>query len=369
MVSFMDFLAPAERQAFTAVADERTFPQGAVIMREGDQSNHVMVIMDGWTRISVKDGGGERTLAERGPGLLVGERGARRLHARSATVTALGTVRVLVMKSGDFASFVSAHPAVSEFVENLIASYPAVEAADEEPGHRDPALAEPVVQQRPSATSRPPQLTGENCSVLLTDVVAFSGAHRNAEDRRIVRLRAEEIMRTSLDPLWDKCIVEDRGDGKLIVVPPAIPTARVIACLHRELPAELRKHNHTYGPPTRIRLRIAINVGPVTSDDFGLEGDAINRTARLIEAPAIKDTMNSTGAILGIIASTFVYDTAIRDAGESAVAGKYKMVRVKVKQYQDSAWLRLFDSVPPRRTMRRASRPQNPGGPLQDAAR
>jgi Cyclic nucleotide-binding domain len=339
---FLDYLAPAVRQAFTAVADERTFPRGATIMQEGDQSNYVMVILNGWTRISASVEGGERVIAERGPGQLVGERGALRVHTRSATVTALDTVRALLMKTEDFASFVSAHPDVLDFVENLINSYPAAEAADDEQADRPRALPLPLSAQQPSAESRRLLLGGENCTVLLTDIVGFGGPHRNNRDRRVVRHSALEIVRTSLGAVWDECIPEDRGDGHLIVVPPTVPTARIVERLHRDLPAELRLHNHTYSEPARIQLRVAINVGPVTGDAFGMEGDTINRTARLIEAPAIKGAMASTGANLGIIASTFVYETAIRDE-EMVSVGEYKMVRVRVKEYNAFAWLRLID--------------------------
>ena len=54
----------------------------------------------------------QRTIAERGPGQLVGERGAFQVNVRSATVVALQTVQTLVMKTEDFAAFVSAHPGV-----------------------------------------------------------------------------------------------------------------------------------------------------------------------------------------------------------------------------------------------------------------
>jgi hypothetical protein len=348
VIHFLDSLAPAVRQAFEAVADERTFPRGAIIMREGDQSNYVMVILSGWTRITVQAGRRELVIAERGPGQLVGERGAWHVHVRSATVTALDTVHALVMKTGDFASFVSAHPDVFDFVEKLIDSYPLAETTEDgedESDDRPRAIPLPF-NWMSSAESRREQLSGENCTVLLTDVVGFGGAHRNGRDRRIVRSGALEIMRNSLGRLWDECIPEDRGDGHLIVVPPIVPTARIIERLHRELPAELRMHNHTYGEPARIRLRVAINVGPVTGDALGMEGDAINRTARLIEAPALKEAMASTGANLGIIASTFVYDTAIKDE-ELASVSEYKLVDVKVKEHNDSAWLRLVDQAPP----------------------
>jgi len=347
VVHFLDSLAPAERQAFTAVADERTFLRGATIMGEGEQADYVMVILSGWTRISTQGEGGERVIAERGPGQLVGERGALRVHVRSATVTALDTVRALVMKTLDFASFISAHPDVLDYVENLMDSYPAADTADDERDDRRRAVPLSPRQQQPSAERRRLLLAGENCTVLLTDIVGFGGLHRNDRDRRILRHGALEAVRTSLGVLWDECIPEDRGDGHLIVVPPTVPTARIIERLHRDLPAELRMHNHTYGEQARIQLRVAINVGPVTGDAFGMEGDTINRTARLIEASAIKGAMASTGASLGIIASTFVYETAIRDE-ELASVVEYKMVRVKVKEYNVFAWMRLIDmALPP----------------------
>lgn len=344
---FLDSLGPAERQAFSAVADERTFPRSAIIMREGDQANYVMVILNGWTRITMQGADGERVIAERGPGQLVGERGALRVHVRTATVTALDTVRALVMRTEDFASFISAHPDVFDFVENLIDSYPAAETADGW-GGRPTAVRLPFSQQSP-AESRRLLLAGENCTVLLTDIVEFGGSHRNSRDRRVIRRSALEIVQRSLGAVWDECIPEDRGDGHLIVIPPTVPTARVVERLHRNLPGELRMHNHTYGEPARIRLRVAINVGPVTGDAFGVEGDAINRTARLIEAPAIKEAMASTGANLGIIASTFVYETAISDEELPSVS-EYKMVRVRVKEYNALAWLRLIElALPPAR--------------------
>ncbi|HLH57807.1 MAG TPA: cyclic nucleotide-binding domain-containing protein [Streptosporangiaceae bacterium] len=80
--SFWGALDPAERQAFESLADERTFAARARLMREGETANHVIVILSGWTRIYVRDGGEDRVLAERGPGQLVGERGALQVSVR-----------------------------------------------------------------------------------------------------------------------------------------------------------------------------------------------------------------------------------------------------------------------------------------------
>ena len=118
--SFLNSLTPAEHEAFVSISRERTFVRGARIMREGEPADFVVVIRDGWTRITVHEAGRERVVAERGPGQLIGERGALQVNVRSATVTALGTVHALVMRTEDFASFVDAHPRVIDILERQV---------------------------------------------------------------------------------------------------------------------------------------------------------------------------------------------------------------------------------------------------------
>jgi class 3 adenylate cyclase len=350
-MNFLDFLSPAERQAFIMVAQERAFVRGAHIMAEGEPADHVIVILQGWTRITVRVNDGERVIAERGPGQLVGERGALQENVRSANVIALGSVRVLAMRMADFASFIDAHPRVLPFIEGQIHDRPAREPAPvgQSAGFRLQPAGLPAETGRRQLPEEPRRrlLTGENCTVLRTDVVGFGALERDDRDRRIIRISSQEMMRASLGSVWDECISEDRGDGLLIVVPPHITTAQVITPLHRELPSELRQHNRTYSEPARIRLRVAINVGPVMSDMVGMSGEAIIRTARLIDAPAFKDAMQESGATLGIIASEFVYETAIRHAAGSIDSNGYKLVNVNVKESRIPGWIQLIVVSPP----------------------
>jgi class 3 adenylate cyclase len=196
----------------------------------------------------------------------------------------------------------------------------------------------------PSAKEIRQQLpAGENCTVLLTDVVGFGAHHRNDHDRQIIRRASLDMMRSSLGPIWETCISEDRGDGLLIIVPPTIPTANVLERLHRDLPSELRVHNRTYGEPVRIRLRVAVIVGPVMSDTIGMSGQAIISAARLLDAPVLKQAMASSGASLGIIASDFVYETAIKHAEGWADPDKYKAVLANVKESSIPAWMQIID--------------------------
>jgi CRP-like cAMP-binding protein len=355
-VNFLDSLAPAEREAFTAVATKRSFPRGCRLMSEGESANYVMVILGGWTRITVRGGGGERVVAERGPGQLVGERAALRQNVRSATVTALNEVRALVMKTEDFASFIASHPRVLEVVEDQI--YDRLTENPEGYGQNgwSGALSRQEVSSALRARLQPQDLTGETCTVLLTDVVEFGALYRRDYDRQIIRREGLEMMQASLGSLWEACLWADRGDGLLVVVPPQITTARIIESINRDLPGRLRRHNRTYSKSARICLRVAVTVGPVTGDVLGLSGETIIRAARLVEAPVLKAAMAATGTGLGILVSEFVHEIAIASAADFIDAAEYKRVEVTNKEFIGSAWMRLMEVSPP------ASDPLSAGG-------
>ena len=348
-VNFWRALSPAEQQAFTSVADERTFAGGATLMHEGEQANHVIVILGGWTRICVRENGRQRTIAERGPGQLVGERGAFQVNVRSATVIALETVQALVMKTEDFAAFVSAHPDVLDIVEGQV-----YERLTEGPGGcgercRYALTARPTGPRpadRPGsgplgecARRRLPPLSGQNCTVLRTDVVGFGARTRNDEDRLIIRQATLDMTQTALESLWDECSWEDRGDGLLMVVPPAVPTTKVMEHLLTGLPLALKRHNHIYADAVQIQLRVAVDVGPVVTDIMGVSGEAIIVTARLVDAPTLKAAIAKSGANLGVITSAFVYETVIRHGRDPA---GYRQIQVDVKESRIPAWMQIL---------------------------
>jgi CRP-like cAMP-binding protein len=330
-VVFWGALDPVEREAFRSVAVSRTFAAGARLIREGDRADHVIVILGGRTKICIEENGHERVLAERGPGQLVGERGALQVSVRSASVVALETVQALVVRTTDFAAFISAHPAVLEIVESQLYDRLTEHAADREDSRSIP-VAHPA--------QRPQPLNGENCTVILSDVVGFGARTRTDEDRRIVREALFSITHAVLQGIPDVWSWDDRGDGLLTVVPPSVPTATIIEHLHRELPAALDEHNRAYHDSARIQLRVAINVGPVASDSMGVSGEAIIVTARLVEAPQFKMTMDASGGSLGVIVSTFIYETVIKHGRD--LTG-YSQVQVDVKETSVAAWLKVFD--------------------------
>jgi CRP-like cAMP-binding protein len=331
-VIFWEALDPIQRDAFRSVASPRTFAAGARLIAEGDQADYVIVILSGRTKISVDENGRERILAERGPGQLVGERAALQISVRSANVIALDTVQALVVRTGDFAAFISAHPTVLGIVESQLYDR----------SREDPARYQPDEVLAGFPSSYPHLLDGENCTVLLSDVVGFGSRTRTDEDRRVIRdalFRITHVVLQELPHVWSW---DDRGDGLLTIVPPNVPTAKIIQHLHKELPAALEDHNRAHPDAARIQLRVAVNVGPVVTDTMGVTGEAIIIAARLVDAPLFKEKMDKARAALGVIASTFIYESVLR---HNPSLGGYFQVRVDVKESSTLAWVKLFGSV------------------------
>ena len=115
--NFWSLLSPAERGDLVSTASKQVFPGGSALMREGEQAGNVMIILDGWTTVSVHSGGTGRVVACRGPGDLIGEHGVARDGLRSATVVAVGEVLALVIGTEDLAAVITEHPSMNDLVK------------------------------------------------------------------------------------------------------------------------------------------------------------------------------------------------------------------------------------------------------------
>jgi len=321
-VSFWEALDPPEQEALASVASYQTFAADERIMREGSPADFVIVILEGRVMISIDENGWERVLAERGPGELVGERGGLQVRMRSASAIAIERVRGLVVTTENFSAFLEAYPWVLDIVESQLYN----------------RLTQDQVTYRGYRPNPPRPLSGQNCTVLLTDIVGFSSAARTDEDRRIIRdalYGMTNMMLRGIADVWS----ESRGDGMLTVAWPGVPTAIIIGRLLKELLPALERHNSTHYDPACFQLRAAISVGPLVSDAMGPSGEAITTIARLVEAPLFKQAMDTSGASLGVIATTFVYETVIRH--DRSLTG-YRQLQVDVKTFNGLAWMNVL---------------------------
>ena len=69
LCDFWSVLSPAERSAFESAARKQVFAPGTALMREGEQADAVMVILDGRAKVCLDEDGRERVITERGPGV------------------------------------------------------------------------------------------------------------------------------------------------------------------------------------------------------------------------------------------------------------------------------------------------------------
>jgi len=346
--SFWESLTEEERRILDRRGVLRTFPRGAVLFREGDDADHVIVIRRGRAKVFVYEDGRERVLATRAAGDLVGERAALRYSVRSANVVALETVQALVLSTEDFTRFIEERPHVLHILEDQV--YDRLIERDDPP-HRIPDMsrrAAPAQSGRGEPEAREttrPRFDEDHCTVVLLDVAEFGAHERTDGDRAIVRRELQRMVwkafaEAPFDGL-DRCHWEERGDGFLIVVPPQIRTRWVVEHLPDRLAAAVRQHNRRSTEPVRIRLRLSVHVGPVTSDDTGVNGSAIIHAARLVDAAEFKERMKAADAALGVIASPYVYEYVVRH-GERFESGSYERIQGQVKESAIDAWVRLI---------------------------
>jgi CRP-like cAMP-binding protein/tetratricopeptide (TPR) repeat protein len=459
--AFWNALADPEREALAAAGVEEVFRAGSVLYRAGDDSSQVMIIDSGWVKVSVRDGNdaGEKILAVRGQGDVVGERAALTTQVRSATVTALDEVSAMVVPADRFAEFLRVHPRAVEVLQHQVTerqeedrarlfsgeragaerrlAWLLFDLAQRRGGYRHTAAAAftlPMSQQEladwagttadavgrflrswrergiivrgersrrltvvdldglaaicdpaapdaatvpdgraapagngqtPGATVALEKVTGEatskvaarwfgapgeplNCSILFTDVAGFGNPLRLDPDREVVRAALYEILRSSFEASgvpWADCYYEDRGDGTVIVVPPTISTLRVVDPLIPELAARLRQYNRRASEVVLIQLRAALHVGPVGKDAEGLTGQAVIGTARILDAPVVKERLADARADLIFAVSDYVYDHVVRHGTGRVDSGAFEHVAGQVKESHVSAWIHLAGRI------------------------
>ena len=90
-------LDDAGREAVAKLAAEVSVPDGKELVREGDYSYDLIAIEDGTARVHH----GDETVAELGPGDVVGEMGVLERQQRNASVTATSPMMLVTLTGWD----------------------------------------------------------------------------------------------------------------------------------------------------------------------------------------------------------------------------------------------------------------------------
>jgi CRP-like cAMP-binding protein/stress response protein SCP2 len=113
-IPFLARLEQQDRADLLALGSEITYNARTPLLRQHEPSNHILIILSGWTKVTAATASGyEALLSLRGSGDLVGEEAVLTGRPRSTTVTALEPVRARAVPGDRFMGFLQRHPGVS----------------------------------------------------------------------------------------------------------------------------------------------------------------------------------------------------------------------------------------------------------------
>jgi CRP-like cAMP-binding protein len=110
-------LDDAALEAIAKLAAEVSVPEGKELVREGDYSYDLIAIEEGTARVHR----GDETIAELGPGDIVGEMGVLERAQRSASVTATSPMLLVTLTGWDVRKLRKQAPDAVERLRDLVA--------------------------------------------------------------------------------------------------------------------------------------------------------------------------------------------------------------------------------------------------------
>src|SRR5690242_21928557 len=109
--------------ALVRIGAARIFQRGDVLVREGESTTFVVLLLAGCAKVTATTAdGGRALLAVRGAGEFVGELAGLDGRPRSATVTAVGELHTRVIGRAEFRRFLLDHPEAAMAVNQMVAA-------------------------------------------------------------------------------------------------------------------------------------------------------------------------------------------------------------------------------------------------------
>jgi hypothetical protein len=177
---------------------------------------------------------------------------------------------------------------------------------------------------------------------LSTDVQGYSRRHdrsQSALQEELLGLldqAAESVGLHRQD--WHR---QGSGDGELALVPPSEPESRVVDDFVRALDMALFQHNYDRRPDDRLRLRLAVDHGPVQVAANGYAGHPVVAVSRLVNSRPLRLAVAAAHANLAVILSGRVYTDLVRGGHTQSAPEDYRMVPVREKEFHEDAWIRV----------------------------
>jgi class 3 adenylate cyclase len=136
--------------------------------------------------------------------------------------------------------------------------------------------------------------------------------------------------------------VEDRGDGLLLLLPADTPKLRFLDRFLHFVSHLLGEHN--VGREDRLRLRAAIHAGEVVQAEWGVLGEALDETFRLLASPQLRAAQSLARTDLAV----GVTDSFYREVVQAGSPGAgYRRVVIDFDGHTSPAWIYFPGPDPP----------------------
>ena len=168
------------------------------------------------------------------------------------------------------------------------------------------------------------------------DIVGYSS--RTTEAQQTAQHRLFAMLQHFTDEVgiaFDPASYQPAGDGYHYFLPD-INARAAVRHLVRTVPRLL--HEDNLGRDDRIRLRMAVDVGPVEQGVLGFAGSTVVRFCRLADSAPIRHAMKTTDTDIAIFVSDTLYNDIVRQYGDLSSL-PFKRCDVVVKNYQATAHL------------------------------
>lgn len=198
-------------------------------------------------------------------------------------------------------------------------------------------------------------------TLLAVDVQSSGG--RDNQSSVILREALFSGLRNAFDASgidWEACVVEDTGDGMIVLVPPEFPKPRLVFPMLEHFDAWLRHHNRYAAESTSIRVRVALHAGDVRVDEHGVTGRPKVLLARLLDSKPLRSALADapeTTAVVHLVSDRF-HDDVVAQGNVGIDPDRYVPVQVQVKETAERAWLHITE----RGGRHRESEPPASGG-------
>ncbi len=188
-----------------------------------------------------------------------------------------------------------------------------------------------------------PVLPAEHRTIVLVDVAGFTGpartlAHQAGVQKALYQVLQDAFAESGIP--WSSCLVEDRGDGAMILIPPDVCKNLLVDQLPDRIVAGLRRYNSDKTKAVQVQLRIALHFGEVHENENGVVSQAVNFAFRILDASAAKSALEESVELVAFIASDPFYQEVISQ-DPAADPAYYTPIPVEVKNASTVAWLRL----------------------------